>query len=139
MAAVGPTTRFSHKEEQQVKPEKVFGTEDFGLLINRVVRKHITQQMCEAGHPVLLSENKLILDASSKVRKHLTSTAGEWNGLAFRLRKMALVQHFRELARERLKEHVEKMDLDEDIAKIALDTIMQLDFENVFPKTWVDG
>jgi hypothetical protein len=138
--AAAVITKTAHlTEDQQVKPEKVFGTEDFELLINRVVRKHITQQLCEEGHPVLKSEDQLILDARAKVERHLKATENEWKGLAFRLRKIVLVRHFRELAEERLKDHVETQDLDDEIAKTALETIKELDFENVFPRSWVDG
>ena len=139
MAAVGPTRTSHLREEQQVKPEKVFGTEDFVTLIARVVRRHITQQLCEENHPVLKSEDALIADSRQKVVRHLEATEAEWKGLAFRLRKIVVVRHFRELAQDRLNDHVETQDLDDEIAKTAFETISRLDFEEVFPKSWVDG
>ena len=139
MAAVGPIRTAHLRQDQQVKPEKVFGTEDFELLTARVVRRHITQQLCESDHPVLLSEDSLIAASRKKVKRHLEATEAEWKGLAFRLRKIIVVRHLRELAQERLKDHIETQDLDETIARTAFDTILKLDFEEVFPRNWVDG
>jgi hypothetical protein len=140
MPGVGSTkVKAALREEPQVKPEKVFGAETFELLAQRVVRKHITQQYCEPDHPVLKTEESLIEQSAAKVRQHLVATEAEWQGLAFRLRKITVVKHLRELAKERLRDHVEIQDLDEDVAKNALESIMELDFEQVFPKSWVDG
>ena len=141
MAAVVPTRPPPREQEsqKQVQPEKVFGADDFELLVSRTVRRHITQQLCEPNHPVLLSEDTLIEESTFKVVRHLEATESEWNNLAFRLRKIAIVRHLRELAKERLRDHVETQDLDEEIAQRALETIMTLDFESIFPKAWVDG
>lgn len=145
MAAAVPSKTLRQTAEL-VKPERVFGShehpvDEFELLVQRVVRRHILQQYNEKGDigSVIASEDALIQESTTKVSKHLQATSGEWNNLAFRLRKIAVIRHLRELARERLKDHVETQDLDEDVAKTALDTIFADDFEWIFPKSWVDS
>jgi hypothetical protein len=140
MPAVGSRTSDSQlRQADQTKPERVFGSNELELLISRVVRRHITQQLCEEDHPVLAKEDKLIRESTAAIKKHLKATEAEWGGISFRLRKIAMVKHLRELAQERVKDHVETQDLDEEIAKTAIETIFADDFERIFPKTWVDG
>jgi hypothetical protein len=128
------------RQAEQAKPERVFVSNEFELFVNRVVRRHISQQLLEeADHPVLVKEDKLIRESSSAIKKHLKATENEWGGLAFRLRKISIIKHLRELAQARMKDHVETQDLDEDIAKRALESIHKEDFESLFPKSWVDG
>jgi len=147
MAAAVPSKAPNlRQEEELVKPERVFGShehpvDEFELLIQRVVRRHILQQYNEKGDidSVIASEDALIDESTAKVSQHLQATSNEWNNIAFRLRKIAIIRHLRELAKERLKDHVETQDLDEEIAKTALETIFTVDFEWIFPKSWVDG
>jgi len=141
MAAVGPTRTSHLREEQQVKPERVFGTDIFELFIRQVCRIHILQQFNPDGSlaPIIETDTRLIAESTEKILAHLGATEAEWKGLAFRLRKIVLVRHFRELAAQRMEEHTDTQDLDEDKAQAALENIMALDFEEVFPKSWVDG
>src|SRR5512135_1084065 len=118
MPAVGSRTSDSTLRQEQAKPEKVFESNDFELLVNRVVRRHISQQLLnETDHPVLVKENKLIRESSAAIKKHLKATESEWGGLAYRLRKIAIIRHLRELAQARMRDHIETQDLDEDIAQ----------------------
>ena len=146
MASVEHSKATDHRQEEQAKPERVFGTEDhpvdgFSLLVQRVVRRHILLQFNEKNdlQPVLKTEDMLIAEAVKKVKKHLAATADEWGSLAFRLRKIAIIRHVRELVTERLKDHVETQDLDEDVAQAAFKEICADDFERIFPKSWTDS
>ncbi len=134
MAAI--TTPNTPTEAQALsKPAKVFETELFELLAARTVRHHIAQQFVEKDHPVLSKEAALIKAASLQLREHLDLTASEWGTLAWRLRKMVVVRHMRELAKERIDLH----DVDEEVASTALEEIFKLDFEDLFPKGWLDS
>ncbi len=134
MAAI--TTPNTSTEAQDLsKPVKVFETESFELLIGRIVRQQIAQQFVDADHPVLSKEAGLIKAATSSLRAHLDVTASEWGSLAWRLRKIVIVRHLRQLAKERIEQH----DVDEDVAENALEEIFKMDFEEVFPKGWLDS
>jgi hypothetical protein len=146
MAAVEHPKTSNLRQEEQAKPERVFGSEQhpvdtFALLVQRVVRKHILLQFNEKNDltPVLETEEMLIAEAVEKVKRHLQATSGEWGNLAFRLRKIAIIRHLRELSQERLRDHMETQDLDEDVARAALETICEDDFERIFPQSWIDG
>ncbi len=146
MASVASSSPPTRQEDVLIKPERVFGSEshrvdEFELLIRRVVRLHILQQYNEEGGitTIIDAEKELIQQSADAVLNHLSSTEGEWNGLIFRLRKIAIIRHLRELAKERMKDHVETEDLNEDVAQAALDEIFEEDFEWAFPAAWVDG
>lgn len=147
MGAVGPPDKLLslRQEGSQTKPEGVFhaspGRDPFGSLIDSVVRRHIALQHpgMTNDHPVLRQEAVLTQRAVEKVTQHLSATEGEWGIVPFRLRKIAVVRHLRELAKLRMDDYVEKDDLDDEIAEQALKAISVLDFEDVFPSSWING
>jgi hypothetical protein len=139
MAAVTYIKTETQRLENQTRPEKVFKTEAFETLVNRIVRKHITQQYCKPEHPVLVNEAKLIAESAVSLKRHLSATESEWGNFSHSLRKIAIIQHLRALAGECVQAHVETQDLDEDVANKAMETLMEEDFDFIFPKNWMNG
>lgn len=118
----------------QHKPVRVFSTDLFDLFVARLVRKGIAEQYVEEGHMVLNDELRLISESQASLRAHLSLTVPEWN-LAWRLAKMVVIHHIRQLAKERLEFH----DVDDDTKEAALESIYREDFECLFPSTWMDS
>lgn len=116
------------------KPIRVFNTDLFDLFVARLVRKGIAEQYVDEGHMVLSDEIRLISEAQASLRDHLSRTVPEWN-MAWRLAKMVVIHHIRQLAKERLERH----DVMNDTKEAALESIYRLDFEELFPTTWLDG
>ena len=139
MAAVGNLKTRALRPESQIRPEKVFKTEGFEILTNRIVRLHITRQYCQPEHPVIMNENRLIHESELLLKKHLSSTEEEWGNFSFSLRKCAIIVHLRELMKDRIRAHVETQDLDDEVAEASVKTILEEDFERIFPESWMNG
>lgn len=116
------------------RPTRVFQTELFDLYVARLVRKAIAEQYVDMSHTVLTDEVRLISEAETVLSEHLASTVPEWK-MAWRLAKMVVIHHIRQLAKERLECH----DIDEETREAALETIYQEDFEHLFPSNWMDS
>jgi len=116
------------------KPERVFQTEIFDIYVARIVRKAIVEQYVEQEHQVLVDELRLIRESMVMVRDHLAATASEWQ-LPWRLTKMIVIRHLHELSIQRLELH----EVEDEARNVALRTVMQLDFEEIFPKDWMDS
>lgn len=116
------------------KPIRVFNTELFDLYVARLVRKGIAEQYVDEGHMVLNDEIRLISESQMSLKAHLSRTVPEWK-MAWRLAKMVVIHHVRQLAKERLECH----DIDDDTKEAALESIYRLDFEELFPSSWLDG
>ena len=116
------------------KPTRVFESDLFDLYVARIVRKSIAEQFVESDHVVLKDEMRLISETQSQLRNHLAQTIPEWK-MAWRLAKMVVIQHIRQLAKDRLEGH----DVDEEAKEAALESIYREDFEELFPANWLDS
>jgi hypothetical protein len=127
------------KEPSQSKPAEVFETNILQLFTVRIVRDQITKSFIDdLHHPVVNKERRLIYQSVGRVKNHLVSTTRSWESIPFRLRKMIIIRHIRDLARRRLAEYIEKDDLDEAVAHGVLENIFKMDFEEIFPSIWMD-
>lgn len=138
MAATSQSQR-SNIQELPKKPAQVFEIEVFEIFISRMVRRLIAVQFCEPDHPVILTEEQLIARSKSQIQKHLAETVGHWESSPWRIRKIVVIRHLRALAKERLLDHMNTQGLDDDAAKNVYKTILKTDFEEVFPKEWIDS
>lgn len=118
----------------QHKPAKVFDTDLFDTFVARLVRKHLVSQYVDESHEVLQEELKLLEVSRAALSAHLDSTVPEWR-LAWRLAKMAVIQHIRRMAYDRLCLH----DVDDETREETLERVYREDFEDLFPKSWTDA
>lgn len=116
------------------KPGQVFQTDLFETYVARLVRKHVAQQFVDPGHQVLVDEQRLIEESSTGLSAHLSRSVPEWH-MAWRLAKMIVIHHIRQLAEQRLALH----DVDEETRENALESIYREDFDELFPGSWMDS
>jgi len=119
------------------KPTKVFADELFETFVSRIVRKAILLSLheqegvpMEEDHFVLVEENRLIMESTELLKKHLSNSIPQW-GMALRLAKTIIIHHIRQLARERLEMH----ECDEELKGAVLDSIFRDDFNEIFSDT----
>lgn len=126
--AQGTTTGRGNEANRTPIPHQ---TEVLNKFVARIVRRRIAEQYVGSGHPVLVDEDRMIAESEAALMNCLEKSGPPKSILV----KMLLVRHIHRLARQRLM----LQDIDDETREIALESIVDDDFERIFPASWSES
>lgn len=120
-----------NKGTTKIHAKKVLENEVFGLYVSRVVRKHVAASFLEEDHVVISDEDCLIEKARIDLQKYMADNIPSWD-LKWKICKVIITEHMRNLAKERLETH----DLDDETREEVYEKFRSDDFSTLWPVEW---